>query len=196
MCGLKFCGFIVSAIFLVPKAVTAQQPSPVPSASPSPSPSAASQTEKKHPLLTPEARLAAARNVLVIRTRGGDIPYDVIRTTIEGWGRYTLVSQPEKADLIIEVASSGGGSDVHVTSGSSNSSQTGRPEQSTSTSKDISSTDVTLTVSDAQNKRVLWHATETAKYAVKQKARENNLVEAAEKLASKFHDRIEPPPLR
>jgi predicted Zn-dependent protease len=142
--------------------------------------------------MTPEARLAAARNVLVVRTRGNDIPYDVIRTTIEGWGRYALVSSQEKADLVIEVATSGGGGEVRVTSSNSASAQTGRPEQSTSTSKDISSSDVTLTVLDAQNKRVLWHAKETAKYAVKEKARENNLVEAAEKLAQKFHDRIEP----
>jgi hypothetical protein len=31
---------------------------------------------------------------------------------------------------------------------------------------------------------------------MKEKVRENNLVEAAEKLASKFHDRLEPPSLR
>ncbi len=201
MRNFKLCGLVVLASsFLFPLSVAGQQPSssPTPSLSPkpsAPSPSATNQPEKKHPLLTAEARLAAARNVIVVRTRGGDIPYDVIRTTVEGWGRYTLVAEPDKADLIMEVASSGGGGDVRVTGSSSNSS-TGRPEQSTSTSKDISSTEVTLTVLDAQNKRVLWHATETAKYAVKQKARENNLVEAAERLASKFHDRIEPPSAR
>jgi hypothetical protein len=40
---------------------------------------------------------------------------------------------------------------------------------------------------------VLWEANETAKYAMKEKARENNLVEAAERLASKLHARLEPP---
>ncbi len=52
--------------------------------------------------------------------------------------------------------------------------------------------EVSLTVIDGANKRVLWHGTETAKYAMKQKARENNLVEASEKLASRFHDKLEP----
>jgi hypothetical protein len=51
-----------------------------------------------------------------------------------------------------------------------------------------------MTVYDAKTKRVLWIASETAKFAVKEKARENNLVEAAERLTSKFHDRLEPPP--
>ena len=53
-----------------------------------------------------------------------------------------------------------------------------------------------MTVRDARNKRVLWRGTESGKYALREKARENNLVQAAEKLASKFHDRLEPPATR
>jgi hypothetical protein len=72
--------------------------------------------------------------------------------------------------------------------------ESGKLERSTRSSKDLSSSEVSLTVLDARNRRVLWSATETAHYAMKQTARENNLVEAAEKLVSKFHDRVEPPP--
>jgi K+-sensing histidine kinase KdpD len=50
-----------------------------------------------------------------------------------------------------------------------------------------------MTVIDARNKRVLWSASEAVKLAMKEKAKENNLVGAAERLASKFHDRLEPP---
>ncbi len=49
-----------------------------------------------------------------------------------------------------------------------------------------------MTVLDARNKRMLWTAAESVKFAMKEKAKENNLVEAAERLASKFHDRLEP----
>jgi hypothetical protein len=66
-------------------------------------------------------------------------------------------------------------------------------EESTHSTRDLAATEVSMTVLDARNKRVLWRGTESAKYAVREKARENNLVEAAEKLASKFHDRLEPP---
>jgi hypothetical protein len=152
------------------------------------------QAQKKSPQIeTPAARLASAKNVLIVRTRGGDIPYDTIRTTIEGWGRFNLVNAADKADLVIEIGSTGGDSDVRVSSGMSPSPETGRMESSTRSSKDLSATEVTMTVADARNKRVLWRGTESAKYAMRQKARENNLVEAAEKLASKFHDRLEPP---
>jgi hypothetical protein len=175
-----------------PQATPAPQASPAPAIQPA-SPSSASAPEKKRPVMqTPSVRLTSARTVLIARTRGGDIPYDVIRTTIDGWGRFTLVKSTEQADLVIEVASSGGNSDVRVSSTMGTSPRTGQPESGSSSSRDLSAAEVSLTVIDGANKRVLWHGTETAKYAMKQKARENNLVEASEKLASRFHDKLEP----
>jgi hypothetical protein len=175
-----------------PQAKPAPQASPAPATEPA-SPSSASAPEKKRPVMqTPSVRLTSARTVLIARTRGGDIPYDVIRTTIDGWGRFTLVKSTEQADLVIEVASSGGNSDVRVSSTMGTSPRTGQPESGSSSSRDLSTAEVSLTVIDGANKRVLWHGTETAKYAMKQKARENNLVEASEKLASRFHDKLEP----
>ena len=184
---MRRCSYLTLLILFTFLTLHAQQ-QPTPQASPAP------EQEKKVPQVhTPAARLASARNVMIVRLRGSDIPYDTIRTTIDDWRRFTLVSDPEKADLIIEVASVGGDTDTRVTGGLSPSLQTGRMEQSSRSSKDLSATEVTMTVSDARNKRVLWRGTESAKFAMRQKARENNLVEAAEKLASKFHDRLEPP---
>jgi hypothetical protein len=116
----------------------------------------------------------------------------VIRSTVEGWGRFTLVDTADKADLIIEISSSGDSS-VQVSSSSSVSAESGKEEKSTSSRKDISPSEVKMTVFDSRNKRGLWTATESVKFAMKEKAKENNLVEAAERLASKFHERLEPP---
>jgi len=149
--------------------------------------------EKKPVMETASMRLASARNVFMTRTHGGNIPYDAIRSIVEGWGRFTLVASPDKADIIIEIASNGD-SGVHVSSSSQTSAETGQEEKSTSTRKDISPTDIRMTVSDARNKRVLWAGTEGVKFAMKEKAKENNLVEAAEHLASRFHDRLESSP--
>jgi hypothetical protein len=147
---------------------------------------------KKPAFATPSMRLAAARNVLIVRTRGSRIPFDTVKSTIEGWGRFTMVETPEKADLIIEIASSGD-SGVQVSSSSKVSPESGHEEKSTSTRRNISPTDVSITVIDARNKVALWSATESVKFAMKEKSRENNLVEAAERLASRLHDRLEPP---
>ena len=155
--------------------------------------SRAQQPAAKKPVFeTPSMRLAAAKNVLIVRTRGSRIPFDAIKSTLEGWGRFTMVETPDKADLIIEIESSGD-SGVQVSSSSKVSPDTGREEKSTSSRRDISPNDVRMTVIDARNKRVLWTAAEGVKFAMKEKAKENNLVEAAERLARKFHDRVEPP---
>ena len=147
--------------------------------------------EKKPVIETPAMRLASARNVFVVRTRGSDIPYETIRSTVDGWGRFILVETRDKADLIIEVASSGD-SGVQLSSSSAVSPDSGKEEKSTQSRKDLSPTEVNMMVYDARNKRPLWSATETVKFAMKEKSKENNLVEAAERLAAKFHQRLEP----
>ena len=149
-------------------------------------------TEKKPLIETPSMRLAAAKNVFITRTHGSRIPLDVIRSTMEGWERFTFVETPDKADLIIEISSTGDSS-VQVSSSSNVSPETGHEEKSSSTRKDISPTDIKMTVFDSRNKRPLWAATESVKFAVKEKGKETNLVDAAERLASKFHQRLEPP---
>jgi hypothetical protein len=110
---------------------------------------------------------------------------------MEGWERFTFVETPEKADLIIEIDSTGD-SGVQVSSSSKVSPETGHEEKSNSTRKDISPTDIRMTVFDTRNKRPLWSATESVKFAMKEKGKENNLVDASERLASKFHERLEP----
>jgi hypothetical protein len=60
------------------------------------------------------------------------------------------------------------------------------------TSREFSPTTVSLKISDAKSRLVLWSGTEHAKSAIKQKTQENNLVEAAQRLFEKFHDKVEP----
>jgi hypothetical protein len=152
----------------------------------------AQQPAEKKPLIeTPSMRLAAAKTVFITRTHGSRIPMDVIRSTMDGWERFTFVETPEKTDLIIEIASSGD-SGVQVSSSSKVSPETGHEEKSNSTRKDISPTEIKMMVFDSRNKRPLWAATESVKFAMKEKGKENNLVDAAERLAAKFHDRLEP----
>ena len=167
---------------------------PAPQQSPSPQPSATPQqpADRKPVFETPARRLASAQNVAMFRSRGNRIAFDVIKSTVEGWERFTLVESREKADLIIEVSSSGD-SGVQVSSSSNVSADTGQEEKSTSTRKDLSPTEVRMTVTDARNKRMLWSGVESVKFAMKEKAKENNLVDAAARLAAKFHEKLEPP---
>lgn len=161
---------------------TAPQPAPAP-------------TPAKKPIADlATARLISARNVLVTRDRGSHIPYETISSTLDGWGRFTMVDTADKADLVITVGTTGGDSGVSVSGDAIPSALTGAPERSTGSRMDFSDSEITMTVYDAKNKRILWTAAQTAKSSMKKNERENKLVEAAEKLASRFHDRLEPPP--
>lgn len=129
---------------------------------------------------------------MVTRSRGSSIPFDAIKSTLEGWPRFIAVDVPEKADIVVTVETYGD-NDVHVASSMSPNSTTGQMEQSSKTSKDLSASEIKMTVLDARSKRVLWTSSEKVKFAVKKNTKETNLVEAAERLASRFHDRLEPP---
>lgn len=147
---------------------------------------------KKNPPVMPTSRLAAAKTAFLRNAGGSSIPFNVISTSMDGWGRYVMVNTPEKADLILEVSSSSDGGGVSVSSTTGTSPRTGQPESSTTSTRELSNGPVRLTVIDGKSKSVLWTATEQPKFAMRKKALENNLVDAAEKLFSKFHDRVEP----
>jgi hypothetical protein len=146
--------------------------------------------------ISPSARLAGARSVFLKRTGGSDIPYAVIGDSIQGWGRFVVVNAPEKADLILEVEAPEDTSGLTIGSSTRATSASGEPDRSSSTwlSKQNPGGDVKLIVHDARTGNVLWRAVEQAKSSLKKTSRENSLVEAAERLFVKFHDRIEPPP--
>lgn len=179
---LVLAGPLAVGSFAVQQSTPEQQP---------PAEKQTSPPDKKPVIETAAMRLASARNVLVLRTRGSAVPFEVIKSTVEGWGRFTLVETRDKADLVIEIASNGDSS-VQVATSSSVSPESGKEEKSNTTRKDLSPTEISMSVFDARNKRPLWNATENVKFAVKEKTKENNLVDAAERLAAKFHQRLEP----
>jgi hypothetical protein len=154
------------------------------------------EPEKKATFTPPLARLAAAKTVYLKRGSGSDVAFDVISAAVEGWGRYAVVTDIEKADLVIEVNAPEESGGVTFSSSTNTNTVTGRPEQSTSSNRQISSGGgpVRMVVYDPKTKAQLFFSSEIAKGAMKAKNREDNLVEAAQKLFLKFHDRVEPPP--
>ena len=141
--------------------------------------------------ITPSQRLMNAKTVYLKNVAGTSIPFDVITGEFEGWGRFTVVDSPEKADLIVEVTSP---PDTKTsTSSGSHISTSGAPEQTVTTSHDISSDRVKMVVQDGKSHIVLWAGTQQAKSAMKQRSYNDNLVEAGQKLMTQFHDRMEPP---
>ena len=137
-------------------------------------------------------RFNFGKSIYVKNDRGSAIVYDTISSDIQGWGRFVMAGSPEKADLIAEVTSTDSGG-VSVSSKTDYATPDGKPRESSSTSKDLSASSVTLKVFDGKTRRELWTGNERVKSAFKKKAEEDNLVAASEKLFKRFHDYVEPP---
>ncbi|HEY6249763.1 MAG TPA: hypothetical protein VI685_07360 [Candidatus Angelobacter sp.] len=141
------------------------------------------------PPLSASARLAAAKTAILRKTGNGDnAAYDVVSLTIEGWGRFVLVNSPDKADIIIEVFSESE-SEGGITASAGSDGRRGREGKI----RQSSVSQIKLTVYDSKTRVPLWIGLERPKSAMKKTDRENNEVEATERLMQKFHDAVEPP---
>lgn len=160
------------------------------------------RAQQPAPAATPGApshydTIAAARKVFLKNAGGSDIPFNVISRDFEGWAHYLLVDSPDKADLIIEIRSPDDGSESkdkdsdkgksHVYSGGQPNSGS-QQNEAPGPAADV----IVFTVYD-KNKRPMWIAREQPKYTVRHKNEQAHLEEAAQKIFTRFHDRIEPP---
>jgi hypothetical protein len=140
--------------------------------------------------LSPHARLMSARSIY-IEHAGGRLPNDVIGDAFQGWGRYIVVPEPAQADLIISINAPVSDAGVSVSGGD------GRHGSPTGGSRVISSSNVIqirLTILDAHDRVVLWGGSEQPKSSLKEKQREDNIVDASLRLFRRFRDTIEPEP--
>ncbi len=156
----------------------------------------AQQAKPKEEKAAPDP-LKVAKTIFVKQASGSDIPFNVISSAFEGWGHFTQVDAPEKADLVVGISSPHLMPDMGVASPIRDYPQQRRTaDQPVPTSKSAAPDPVELLVYDAKTKKLLWKASHRPAYAMKQKARETNLVQAAEIVFKKFHDQVEPPSAR
>lgn len=136
-------------------------------------------------------RMAAAKTVFLKNVGGNsDLPFNVISRNFESWGRYILVDSPDNADMVIEIQSPDDGSEKKDKD--SNTKVYGGGQQKESSAPRPTIDVITLTAYD-KNKRPMWIGREEPKFAVRHKAEDEHLLEAAQKLFTRFHDRVEPP---
>ncbi len=157
----------------------------------------AAQEQNQPSAVTPAARLARAKNVFIRNGGGSDVPYNVISMSFADWERFVVVDDPQNADLVVTVTSPDdgkkkdeGGSGFGV---SAQGKQVGGGYKQPSAPPSDRS-DVLLAVADAKTKVTLWSATEQPKGVEKGRSRADKLVAAANRLMSRFRERISPAP--
>jgi hypothetical protein len=153
--------------------------------------SAFAQESPKPPVISPHARLMAARSIY-IEHAGGRLPNDVIGDAFQGWGHYIVVRDPAQADLIVSIDAPVSDSGVSVGGGGAR-----RGSSPANNSRTLSSSSVTLIrllILDAHNRVVLWSGSEQPKSSIKEKQREDKEVDASLILFRRFRNSIEPEP--
>ena len=143
-------------------------------------------------LLSPLARLTAAHTAYLKNAGGNELPFNVVSEGVEGWGRYHIVNSPEKSDIIIEVTSPDGAGGVSLSSTTGTDPRSGLPVESATSSHELSVSRITVIVYDAKSKMALWSGSEQPKGAMRAKARKDNIVQAAQRLVTKFREHVEP----
>jgi hypothetical protein len=144
---------------------------------------ARAQDAPKSPVVSQNARLMAARSIY-LEHAGGRLPNDVIGDAFQGWGHYVVVNDPGKADLIASINAPVSDSGVSVGDG--------RHGSSTATSSNV--IQIRLTILDAHDRAVLWSGNEQPKSSLKEKQREDNVVESSLRLFRRFRNIIDPEP--
>ena len=145
------------------------------------------QETPRSPAISAQVRLTAARRIF-IEHAGGRLPNDVIGDAFQGWGRYNVVGDPADADLIVSINAPTADSGVSV------GGADGRQGASNRTLSSSTVTQIRLLILDAHDRVTLWSGTEQPRSAMKEKQREDNVVEASLRLFRRFRNVIEPEP--
>jgi hypothetical protein len=134
------------------------------------------------------AVIVNARKVFLTNGGGSDLAYDAFYSQMKGWGKYQLVGSPDEADLIIELAYrvEHGGTRVW----SSTNSYDGTTQVH---SAQIVDPQLVLMIYDAKSKNSLWSTIDHRRLAHRQKNREKETINSAERLVEELKSRANIP---
>ena len=150
------------------------------------SPSVAGAQNKKPdvPLVSLPAVIVNAKKVFLSNGGGGSLAYDAFYSEMKEWSKYKIVGSPEESDLIVEL--------------SYRVEDSTRVWNSTNTyyittqvhSKETADPQLILTIFDAKMKNCLWSETDHRGFAKREKNREKETVNSAQRLVDDLKARV------
>src|SRR5579872_124380 len=142
------------------------------------------KTKKDIPAAPLPAIVVNAQNAFLTNGGGSDLAYDAFYAKMREWGKYNIVGSPEEADLIIELAYrvEHGGTRVW----SSTNTYDGTTQVH---SAQIVDPQLVLTIYDAKSKNSLWSTIDHRRLARREKNREKETINSAERIADELKER-------
>ncbi|MGA2607946.1 MAG: hypothetical protein ABSH01_10890 [Terriglobia bacterium] len=134
------------------------------------------------------AVIVNARKVFLTNGGGSDLAYDAFYSEMKGWGKYQIVGSPDEADLIIELAYRVEHGGTRVWSSTNTYDGTTHVH-----SAQIVDPQLALTIYDAKTKNSLWSTIDHRRLARREKNREKETINSAERLVEELKNRANIP---
>lgn len=144
----------------------------------------AARSRKDIPPAPLPAVVINAQKVFLTNGGGSDLGYDAFYAAMKNWAKYQIVGSPEDADLIIELAYrvEHGGTRVWSSTNTYNGTTQVHSAQ-------IIDPQLVLTIYDAKSKNSLWSTIDHRRLARREKNREKETINSAERLVEELKTR-------
>ena len=126
-----------------------------------------------------------AKRVFLTDGGGSDLAYDAFYSEMKQWGKYEIVGSPAEADIIIELAYRIEQGGTRVWSSTNTYNRTTQVH-----SAQITDPQLVLTIYDAKSKDSLWSAVDHRRLARRQKNREKETINSAQRLVEDLKLRV------
>jgi hypothetical protein len=148
----------------------------------------AARERKDVPSAPLPAAVAGARTIFLTNGGGSNLAYDEFYAQMKQWGKYEIVGSPDDADLIIELAYivEHNGTRVWSTTNTYNGATDVHSSQ-------IVDPQLTLTIFDAKTKNSLWSEIDHRRLARREKNREKETINSADRLVEDLKARVSVP---
>jgi hypothetical protein len=142
---------------------------------------------KDVPLAPLPSTALQAKKVFLTNGGGSNLAYDAFYSEMQKWGRYEIVGSPEAADVVIELAYMVEDRGTRVWSTTNTYNNTTQLH-----SRQLVDPQLVLTIFDAKTKVSLWSTTDHRRLARREKNREKETINSAERLVEMLKERISP----
>jgi hypothetical protein len=145
----------------------------------------AEKSRKDVPLAPLPEAVVQAKKVFVTNRGGSDLAFDRFYADVKDWGRWELVGSPDAADLIMELAYRVENEGTRVWSATNSS--TGATQVF---SAQLLDPQLVLTIFDGKSKVSLWSAVDHRRLARREKNRDKETINSADRLVEQLRKRL------
>jgi hypothetical protein len=137
------------------------------------------------PLAPLPSPVLQAKKVFLTNGGGSNLAYDAFYSSMQKWGRYEIVGSPDAADVVIELAYRVEDHGARVWS--TTNTYTGQTDVH---SREMIDPQLVLTIYDGKTRESLWSTTDHRRLARREKNREKETINSAERLVEMLIDRV------